>query len=450
MLEVIGLRKSYGSWSLSMESRLRAGKGETIGLLGPNGAGKTTTVSMIAGLMRPDSGEVRIAGRTLRGDTDPAKRAIGLVPQDIGLYEELSAHENLHLFGALYDLTGAPLKRAMDEALALVGLSERAKDRVKDFSGGMKRRLNLAAALLHDPQLLLLDEPTVGVDPQSRNAIFDNLETLRKRGKTLLYTTHYMEEAERLCDRLVIIDHGKVIADDTLQGLHRMLPVANLLTVELADGESERPARATICNSCPGVESVELRGATLRIGVRDLRRFRRHPAVAGGARPSVPTRGERTREPGIGVSHTHRKEPARLMLTPFLALMRKDLRLFFSDRRAVMMSVVAPIAIASFFGYIFGGGAGNGDASRIAVLVSDQDGSAFSRVIVSRLQADAALDVKAATAEAARDAVRQGKATAAIVIPKNFFVDAVTALLGGGRKPEIGMLTTLRTRSRCA
>ena len=116
-------------------------------------------------------------------------------------------------------------------------MSERAKDRVKDFSGGMKRRLNLAAALLHDPQLLLLDEPTVGVDPQSRNAIFDNLETLRKRGKTLLYTTHYMEEAERLCDRLVIIDHGKVIADDDLQGLHRMLPVANLLTVELADSK---------------------------------------------------------------------------------------------------------------------------------------------------------------------------------------------------------------------
>jgi len=269
MLEVIALRKSYGSLVAVNGVSLRAGKGETIGLLGPNGAGKTTTVSMIAGLVRPDAGEVRIAGRTLRGDTDPVKRAIGLVPQDIGLYEELSAHENLHLFGALYNLTGAPLKRAMDEALALVGLKERAKDRVKDFSGGMKRRLNLAAALLHDPQLLLLDEPTVGVDPQSRNAIFDNLETLRKRGKTLLYTTHYMEEAERLCDRLVIIDHGKVIADNDLQGLHRMLPVANLLTVELAEGKVNG-LRAEDLQLVPGVESVELRGATLRIGVRDL------------------------------------------------------------------------------------------------------------------------------------------------------------------------------------
>ena len=220
MLEVIGLRKRYGAITAVDGVSLRAGAGETIGLLGPNGAGKTTTVSIIAGLVKPDAGEVRIGGRTLSGDTDSAKRQIGLVPQDLGLYDEMSASENLHLFGALYNLDGARLKRAMDESLELVGLRERAKDKVMNFSGGMKRRLNLAAALLHDPQLLLLDEPTVGVDPQSRNAIFDNLEVLKKRGKTLLYTTHYMEEAERLCDRLVIIDHGKVIADDTLQGLH--------------------------------------------------------------------------------------------------------------------------------------------------------------------------------------------------------------------------------------
>jgi ABC-2 type transport system ATP-binding protein len=269
MLEVIGLRKSYGDLVAVDGVSLRASKGETIGLLGPNGAGKTTTVSMIAGLVRPDAGEVRIAGRTLSSDTDPVKRDIGLVPQDLGLYEEMSAHENLHLFGALYGLTGAALKRAMDEGLELVGLRDRAKDKVKAFSGGMKRRLNLAAALLHDPQLLLLDEPTVGVDPQSRNAIFDNLEVLKKRGKTLLYTTHYMEEAERLCDRLVIMDHGKVIADDTLQGLHRMLPVANLLTIELEAGKMNG-FRADDLRSVPGVESVDLRGAALRIGVRDL------------------------------------------------------------------------------------------------------------------------------------------------------------------------------------
>jgi ABC-2 type transport system ATP-binding protein len=269
MLEAIGLRKSYGDLVAVDGVSLRASKGETIGLLGPNGAGKTTTVSMIAGLVRPDAGEVRIAGRTLSSDTDPVKRDIGLVPQDLGLYEEMSAHENLHLFGALYGLAGAPLKRAMDEGLELVGLRDRAKDKVKAFSGGMKRRLNLAAALLHDPQILLLDEPTVGVDPQSRNAIFDNLEVLKKRGKTLLYTTHYMEEAERLCDRLVIMDHGKVIADDTLQGLHRMVPVANLLMIELEAGKMNG-FRADDLRSVAGVESVELRGAALRIGVRDL------------------------------------------------------------------------------------------------------------------------------------------------------------------------------------
>ena len=269
MLEVIALRKSYGAIVAVDGVSLKAGKGETIGLLGPNGAGKTTTVSMIAGLLRPDSGEILIDGRPLRGDTDPAKRNIGLVPQDLGLYPEISARENLHLFGALYNMDRPRRRRAIDEALDLVGLSERGKDKVKGFSGGMMRRLNLAAALLHDPQLLLLDEPTVGVDPQSRNAIFDNLETLRKRGKTLLYTTHYMEEAERLCDRMVIVDRGKVVADDTMQGLHRLLPVANLLTIELEDSKKDG-LRPEDLRTLAGVQSVEMRGATLRIGVRDL------------------------------------------------------------------------------------------------------------------------------------------------------------------------------------
>jgi ABC-2 type transport system ATP-binding protein len=269
MLEVRALRKSFGDIVAVDGVSLNAGKGETIGLLGPNGAGKTTTVSIIAGLLRPDSGEVLIDGRRLRGDTDPAKRNIGLVPQDIGLYPEISARENLHLFGALYGMDGPRRAHAVDAALDLVGLAERAKDKVSGFSGGMMRRLNLAAALLHNPQLLLLDEPTVGVDPQSRNAIFDNLETLKKRGKTLLYTTHYMEEAERLCDRMVIVDRGKVVADDTMQGLHRLLPVANLLTVELEDSHRDglRPEELQIL---PGVQSVELRGVTLRIGMRDL------------------------------------------------------------------------------------------------------------------------------------------------------------------------------------
>src|SRR3982751_4449923 len=204
MLEVRGLHKRYGDLVAVHEVSFTAHPGEMVGLLGPNGAGKTTTVSMIAGLLPPDRGEVRIAGGIVRSETDPVKRRMGLVPQDLALHDELSARENLGLFGALYDLGGATLNRAIDSALDLAGLADRAKDRVATFSGGMKRRLNLATALLHDPQILLLDEPTVGVDPQSRHSIFTTLEELKRRGKALIYTTHYMEEVERLADRIVV------------------------------------------------------------------------------------------------------------------------------------------------------------------------------------------------------------------------------------------------------
>jgi ABC-2 type transport system ATP-binding protein len=268
MLEVKAVRKSYGSLIAVDNVSLYAGKGETIGLLGPNGAGKTTTVSMIAGLTRPDSGEILIEGSPLRGDTDPAKCKIGLVPQDLALYDELPAGDNLQFFAALYNLDGAAAAKAIAAALDLVGLSDRVKDKVGTFSGGMKRRLNLAVALLHDPQILLLDEPTVGVDPQSRNAIFDNLETLKARGKTLIYTTHYMEEAERLCDRLIVIDHGKVIANDTLHGLYALLPMRNMLVIELADLNSPFPAGPF--RSLPEVKSVEMNLGVLRVGVHDL------------------------------------------------------------------------------------------------------------------------------------------------------------------------------------
>jgi len=267
MLEAKGLKKSFGKITAVDGVSLRAGAAETIGLLGPNGAGKTTTISMIVGLVRPDAGEVLIDGSPLRGDTDPVKRKIGLVPQDMALFDELSALDNLQFFGALYNLTGAPLKAAIGNALDLVGLADRVRDKVKGFSGGMKRRLNLAAALLHDPQILLLDEPTVGVDPQSRNAIFDNLETLKKRGKTLIYTTHYMEEAERLCDRIIIIDHGRVIADDTLHGLHKMLPVTNVLAIELENPDSFDPTQLKVLSH---VESVDFQERLLRVGVHDL------------------------------------------------------------------------------------------------------------------------------------------------------------------------------------
>jgi ABC-2 type transport system ATP-binding protein len=219
MLRVQNLRKRFGATTAVDGVSFSVEGGQLVGLLGPNGAGKTTTVSIIAGLLGADDGHVLIDGSPIHGDTDPRKRRVGLVPQDLALYEELSARENLKFFGALYDLAGARLAEAIDRVLSLVGLADRAKARVATFSGGMKRRLNLAAGLLHDPEILLLDEPTVGVDPQSRNAIFENLEELRARGKALLYTTHYMEEVERLADRVVIIDHGRVVADDTLEML---------------------------------------------------------------------------------------------------------------------------------------------------------------------------------------------------------------------------------------
>ena len=269
MLEVTGLMKSFGSTPAVDGVSLHLEPGRILGLLGPNGAGKTTTVAMICGLLSPDAGSVMVDGRPIRGDTDAAKRRLGLVPQDLALVEEMSAGDNLSFFGALYGMGGNGLEGAVAERLAFVGLADRAYDKVKNFSGGMKRRLNLAAGLLHDPDVLLLDEPTVGVDTQSRNAIFESLEALKARGKALLYTTHYMEEAERLCDRLVIIDHGKVIADDTLLGLGKRIPPGNRLRIEL-DGAAAGAAWLDGLSALPAVDSFLWEGQLLTLRLRDL------------------------------------------------------------------------------------------------------------------------------------------------------------------------------------
>ena len=232
MLEVSHLRKCYSSVVAVDDVSFSIGRGELVAVLGPNGAGKTTTVSIISGLVTPDAGDVHIDGKRLRGDADPGKRRIGLIPQDVALYDELSARHNLQFFGALFGLGGRAADAAIESVLTLVGLADRGGDRVGTFSGGMKRRLNLAAGLMHDPDILLLDEPTVGVDPQSRNAIFENLEELKRRGKTLLYTTHYMEEAERLADRVIIIDHGRVVADDSVTRLRHSLSATDRVSLE--------------------------------------------------------------------------------------------------------------------------------------------------------------------------------------------------------------------------
>jgi linearmycin/streptolysin S transport system ATP-binding protein len=233
MLQATDLRKSYGATAAVAGVSLTVNPGEIVGLLGPNGAGKSTTISMICGLVRPDGGTVTIAGEPIGEDASAVKRRIGLVPQELSLYEDLSAIGNLELFGALYAITGAVLAERMRAALELVGLADHARAKPATFSGGMKRRLNIACALVHDPDVLLLDEPTVGVDPQSRNAIFANIEALRERGKAIVYTTHYMEEAERLCDRIVIMDHGRVAASGTKESLRRMLPASGRHRAEI-------------------------------------------------------------------------------------------------------------------------------------------------------------------------------------------------------------------------
>ena len=265
MLHIQNLSKSYGACQVVSDVSFTAEPGQIIGLLGPNGAGKTTTVSMICGLTAADQGSVLLSGQHISSDDSPVKRKVGLVPQDIALYEGLPAIGNLETFGALYGLKGAQLRERSLAALELVGLTDRARDKPSTFSGGMKRRLNIACALVHDPDILLLDEPTVGIDPQSRNAIFDNLETLKARGKTMVYTTHYMEEAERLCDRIVIMDHGKVIANETLAGLYRQLPGSATLEVEL-----EGDVDIAILKQQQGVQTASQENGKLTVGVDSL------------------------------------------------------------------------------------------------------------------------------------------------------------------------------------
>lgn len=215
ILELSGIRKHFGDLEALKGVDLKVQAGEFFGLLGPNGAGKSTLMKILSGFLAADTGEVRIRDRVVEFHDHAARRSCGLVPQEIALYDSLNPLENLRVFGKLYELSPKETEARSEKLLKEVGLWERRKDRVKDFSGGMKRRLNIIVSLLHEPDILLCDEPTVGVDPQSRNAIFDFLEALNRSGLTILYTTHYMEEVERLCPRLAIIDHGNIMACGT-------------------------------------------------------------------------------------------------------------------------------------------------------------------------------------------------------------------------------------------
>ena len=238
MIEALSLTKRYGDLLAVDDVTLTIEKGEAFGLLGPNGAGKTTTINMLCGVLTPDEGEVRIGGQS-DPTTNEVRRQIGVAPQGLAIYDELTGEENLRVFATLYGLKGDHLRGRVDWALEFAGLSERRKDRVSAYSGGMKRRLNLACALIHEPSVLICDEPTVGVDPQSRNHVFECIETLREGGTTLLYTTHYMEEAQRLCDRVAIMDHGKILALDSVDGLIDAHGGSSAVQAELASPPAE-------------------------------------------------------------------------------------------------------------------------------------------------------------------------------------------------------------------
>ncbi|MBS0633053.1 MAG: ABC transporter ATP-binding protein [Verrucomicrobia bacterium] len=264
MLSLTSVTKRFGALTAVDGISLDLARGEFFGLLGPNGAGKSTTMALIAGLTAPDAGTLTLDGQPLTARHAATRTALGLVPQHLALYPELNAVENLRIFGELYGLHGADLRTRIAAALEAVQLADRAKEPVKNFSGGMQRRLNLVAALLHRPKLLLCDEPTVGVDPQSRNAIFDYLEQLNREGLTIIYSTHYMEEATRLCSRIGIIDHGRLHALGTLDELLTRLPFEEEIRFPATPATIDFAAQL----AAHGELTVE----------DDVRRFRPHPA----------------------------------------------------------------------------------------------------------------------------------------------------------------------------
>lgn len=232
-IEVNNLKKSFGDFQAVQNARFHADSGEVLSLLGPNGAGKSTTISMISGLLVPTEGDASIMGHSVTKEPEAAKASLGVVPQDIALYPDLSARENLVFWGKMYGLRGAALKSRVDEVLEIIGLADRQKDHISKFSGGMKRRVNIGAALLHKPAVIIMDEPTVGIDPQSRRHILDNVKELNQQGMTVLYTTHYMEEAAELSDHIAIMDKGRVIAYGTHDELIKMVGEQTRIDVTL-------------------------------------------------------------------------------------------------------------------------------------------------------------------------------------------------------------------------
>jgi ABC-2 type transport system ATP-binding protein len=265
-IEILNLQKSFGEIKAVQGISFNVQKGEIFSLLGPNGAGKTTTISMLSTLLRPDEGDALIMGHSIRKEPMAVKAVLGVVPQEIALYEDLSARENLNFWGKMYGLRGNSLKKRVDEVLEIIGLTDRANGRVGKFSGGMKRRVNIGVALLHKPQVIYMDEPTVGIDPQSRRNILDSVVALKNEGMTVLYTTHYMEEAQELSDHIAIMDHGKLIAMGTNAELVKIVGEMDRITLTIS-GNSE--AVTVAWKSVPGVKSLSSEDGKLTLMVED-------------------------------------------------------------------------------------------------------------------------------------------------------------------------------------
>jgi ABC-2 type transport system ATP-binding protein len=261
-IEVKDLHRSFGERKAVQGVSFSVGQGEIFSLLGPNGAGKTTTISMLSCLLRPDQGDALIMGHSILNDQMGVKSTLGVVPQEIALYEDMSARENLAFWGKMYGLRGPALKKRVDEILDVIGLADRDKEFIKKFSGGMKRRVNIGIALLHRPQVIFMDEPTVGIDPQSRRSILDSVLQLKQAGTTVLYTTHYMEEAQELSDHIAIMDNGRLIASGTHEELVRIIGEADRITITI-NAESARLLESW--QAVKGVSKVTALDGTLTV-----------------------------------------------------------------------------------------------------------------------------------------------------------------------------------------